>query len=799
MAWLGDLLIRLKAETADFQQDMGKAATVAQRSLNQIQRAAAQLGVALSAGGFVLAVRSSIDAADHLHDLSLRTKIAVEDLAGLNVAAKQSGSDLDSMAASINKLAQNMGKTPEKFRQLGISAKDPLEAFKQFADLFNAIEDPQLRAATAAQALGKSWQGAAPALSEGSKKLGEMISTGRELSGITKDVTEQSDAFNDKLTLLVGTGGMMTKIITPILPLLNSLADDLLTAQRASKALNTEMSPLLEFLKVLLVVGSDVGCIFTTRGKDISRAAENVQLIATGQWAKSRELGRLFSEDAKRARAELDAWQKKIMEMGTKRLPSQQGESGDPVAAARNAAAAAARARAFLEKTNAQLALEKRMAAAIQEMENKRKSLFGTTEAALMQERLYGNEIDIGDGKLRHFKGTYEDFDKVVKDWLLNNAKEIDARNQNIARIEAEYGSLQMLSDAMQKDADIRDQTVRGFTQQNEEMLFGISLLGKSAREVEKLTAMRQIDLATQERIRSRAALTDDFDPNIGNIILEETRRGEAFKKIYAGTIAARQSAERTWQIGAAQGMHEYLDMVTNVAEQVKGVYLNTFSAMEDALVNFTKTGKLDFKSLADSIIGDIARIQIRRNIIVPLVGTDDKPGILTSGVNSILSIFGLGKRAAGGPVTGGTPYIVGERGPELFMPRTSGAIVPNYALKMVKPFAGVEKLFRKNLAQGASPFVGSFATGTPFVPETGMAMDHKGEAIIPAGNNPFAGGFSMPNVASRVTNVSSSREVNITNNISITGGGVTMGQVQQAVGQGMRATMRAIGESARR
>jgi TP901 family phage tail tape measure protein len=37
--------------------------------------------------------------------------------------------------------------------------------------------------------------------------------------------------------------------------------------------------------------------------------------------------------------------------------------------------------------------------------------------------------------------------------------------------------------------------------------------------------------------------------------------------------------------------------------------------------------------------------------------------------------------RAEGGPVSGGSPYIVGEQGPELFVPRYSGAIVPNHAM----------------------------------------------------------------------------------------------------------------------
>ncbi len=37
--------------------------------------------------------------------------------------------------------------------------------------------------------------------------------------------------------------------------------------------------------------------------------------------------------------------------------------------------------------------------------------------------------------------------------------------------------------------------------------------------------------------------------------------------------------------------------------------------------------------------------------------------------------------KASGGPVMGGTPYMVGERGPELFVPGSSGSIVPNHAL----------------------------------------------------------------------------------------------------------------------
>lgn len=48
--------------------------------------------------------------------------------------------------------------------------------------------------------------------------------------------------------------------------------------------------------------------------------------------------------------------------------------------------------------------------------------------------------------------------------------------------------------------------------------------------------------------------------------------------------------------------------------------------------------------------------------------------GAPTEAISVLAGLF----KADGGPVQGGTAYIVGERGPELFVPGVSGAIVPN-------------------------------------------------------------------------------------------------------------------------
>lgn len=53
----------------------------------------------------------------------------------------------------------------------------------------------------------------------------------------------------------------------------------------------------------------------------------------------------------------------------------------------------------------------------------------------------------------------------------------------------------------------------------------------------------------------------------------------------------------------------------------------------------------------------------------------------LVEGISGIISgVFG-GGRASGGPVTAGTTYLVGEKGPELFKPSSSGSIIPNNAM----------------------------------------------------------------------------------------------------------------------
>lgn len=53
---------------------------------------------------------------------------------------------------------------------------------------------------------------------------------------------------------------------------------------------------------------------------------------------------------------------------------------------------------------------------------------------------------------------------------------------------------------------------------------------------------------------------------------------------------------------------------------------------------------------------------------------------MIGSGMNWVSSLFS-GARASGGPVEAGKAYLVGEKGPEPFIPKVSGTILPNASL----------------------------------------------------------------------------------------------------------------------
>ena len=97
---------------------------------------------------------------------------------------------------------------------------------------------------------------------------------------------------------------------------------------------------------------------------------------------------------------------------------------------------------------------------------------------------------------------------------------------------------------------------------------------------------------------------------------------------------------------------------------------------LEGALTGAIRKGSLgfeDLRKLALSVLGDIAAAAVKTGLDSVL-----SPGGRGGGLGALAAgLLGGGQpgRATGGPVSPGRPYLVGERGPELFVPTAAGRV----------------------------------------------------------------------------------------------------------------------------
>lgn len=124
--------------------------------------------------------------------------------------------------------------------------------------------------------------------------------------------------------------------------------------------------------------------------------------------------------------------------------------------------------------------------------------------------------------------------------------------------------------------------------------------------------------------------------------------------------------------IGIEENSARPMGALGSLVEQMRGMAQEFASSFEGAFTSFVTGAKTAQQALAD-LARDLARMLAQSAIRRLFSGLGGSGGFLGS-------LFG-GFRAEGGPVSAGRAYVVGERGPEMFVPRSSGGIVPNHKM----------------------------------------------------------------------------------------------------------------------
>lgn len=184
--------------------------------------------------------------------------------------------------------------------------------------------------------------------------------------------------------------------------------------------------------------------------------------------------------------------------------------------------------------------------------------------------------------------------------------------------------------------------------------------LAKIDEAEEKLNEWYDKQLEMLARFREdRADLTAEFDE-------EEVQ----LKQQHQAKLMQIESARSIAQLSAAQSLFGNLaDLTKNFAGEQSGIYKTMFALQKAA-------------AIAQSIMAIQQGIAMAAANPWPVnLAAMASVAAATAGLISNISGVTLNARATGGPVSQSQPYLVGERGPEMFVPNTNGAIVPNNKL----------------------------------------------------------------------------------------------------------------------
>jgi lambda family phage tail tape measure protein len=197
----------------------------------------------------------------------------------------------------------------------------------------------------------------------------------------------------------------------------------------------------------------------------------------------------------------------------------------------------------------------------------------------------------------------------------------------------------------------------------------------------------RKIDEITKKREDAAGRGADDktlavYDAQIAKVYELEN----VFITMARNVESASIQSQRTFEFGWNKAFAQFAEDAYNYGKLGEEMFKSFTGNMTSAIDQFVETGKFSFSDFAESVIKDLIKIQLRMSAMQMF----SQAGGLFSGffgggtasptaTGSFDFSAGLAGAADGGMISG--PTIVGENGPELFIPQRSGTVIPNQQL----------------------------------------------------------------------------------------------------------------------
>lgn len=682
---LGQLIVRLGLDAADFVSGLERSEVEAKRFARNFERgvvdgaknAALALGVMAAAGAAAFKfLESQANEIAKFKQLSEEIGDTAEAIAGLQSAAATSGVAIDTVAAASVKLTAALSKTDDEGKGAGLAIKalglnleefkrlSPVAQLETLAKSFGKFEDGANKTAAAVLLFGRTGASILPFLND-------LDDAGGRNVRLTQAQIEAADRFTKQLAALKDEISLAAQQLAG--PFISALSDVIKQFQDASVASGSFLGALRAMANSGLAFEGPIQAVDRLRGElakleklrdqprteflgfsfgpDIVNLESNIKSLTEALKVAEAAKARMFKTDSRQNADRAVLGQRPALPP----LPQAGARSGGRAAIDRET-----EAERYVKSLEKQLERTQELTVAEQALLDITLGRLGPASQAVKDQVLaLAQQIDAANAAKRAAEEQRKADDEASR--LRERASQEATRAIENARREA-----QSISDSNEQ---LREQVI--FLRGGQEALdaYTLSKLAKAAAEKEDQAAMlanagASADLV--EAIRAQAAALRERASLIGDVKLAETLAEEA-----------RQ------------------------LQQFKNLFSDTFADAFSDFINGTKSAKDAFKDFERSIVSSINRL-IAQNLAEKLFGGKSSGGFDIGKIfSSLFSGFGSGGGfpafATGGNPPVGVPSIVGERGPELFVPKSAGTIVPNGS------FGGTRIVQNINVMPGAN------------------------------------------------------------------------------------------------
>jgi hypothetical protein len=691
-----------------------------------------KLKATLLGAAFVGFARSSIQAADAINDLSEATDLSVGKILQLQEALTQSGGKADNAGKlitqfykSIDEARQGSDKTQEALGRLGITfdmlkTATPEQMLKTAADSLAGITDPAQKTALALDIFGKSMIGVSPA--KFAEELGLSTEEFEKQAASIQRAAELNDQWEKSITQIrlafLEAFGPLIKGIAQLLKDMPSL----ITAFKILGAVIVGVfvaTGLRSFISLLGMAGRGVAALVDGfsklrsmggLGKALSGGASNKGIASLRDAATVTGLvggvavgGALMmggDEETKPVETPADAVKPQTnnaVQLG-KELQGQLNSVNSLANGYRRIAQAnmdryttevdmLGKSKEEQETLKGTADINKRYADQTAALEDKKKGAKGATLALINKE--IANLEDLRTSELDVYNISREQTIQYARQQ--EEVKNIVAYMEQMAQYQAEIAGFQAqqgqakVAAFEQVQAQTEALALLGQREALEKSI--VNLRGTDQENIKKLFDLEQQRKTQLEAIQKIQNLPFEGVGGMKQRLQEVNDLYDERKLQIETTAAATKTEQNSFSEGWKAAGEKYRNNIKTDFEYAQQQSQNFTKGFEDAFVKFVQTGKLSFKDLANSMIADFARIQAQKMLSSAFGGGGGGGGGFFGKI--LGSIFGGGitggggggAMANGGAVASNTPYMIGERGPELFVPNNAGRIIPNNRL----------------------------------------------------------------------------------------------------------------------